>query len=267
MATDRISTEGLTRTIADIAGDVRRAFIAERGEEHDERLLRASMTEVVAEKIDTLERGLHEMFTSPERGEFQQLAGIVERRSLENKITAVEESVELAQEFGDDSVFTGRTVFSKRKMAAMIEYLTAKGHHVYKTSLNKMLFYADLTNFYLTGRGMSGAVYYNRPFGPVADPAGPILSELVNEEKVKVDPRMQTLAAATAEAAEELTDGERKVLDWVAQTYGPMSAGQVSEYSHAEMAYKYTEPNEPIAYAYGQFFKQLPPKDLLQQAK
>ena len=146
-----------------------------------------------------------------------------------------------------------------------MEYLTAKGHHIYKTSLNKLLFYSDLTHFYLFGRGMSGAVYYNRPFGPVADPAGPVLGELIRDERVKVDPRMQTLEAAGDAPAEVLTDEEKKVLDWVADTYGHMSASQISELSHREMAYKYTQPNEPIAYAYGKFFKHLPPKSLLDQ--
>jgi hypothetical protein len=55
----------------------------------------------------------------------------------------------------------------------MIEYLTAKGNHVYKTSLNKLLFYSDLTNYYLLRQGMSGAVYYNRRFGPGSRPGKP----------------------------------------------------------------------------------------------
>ena len=148
-------------------------------------------------------------------------------------------------------------------MGAMIEYLTSKGLDVYKTSLNKLLFYADLTNYYLTGHGMSGAVYYNRRFGPVADPVESVLSELVTLQKINIDPRVHTLSAVEHPRSGELTDNERKVLDWIASSYGSMSAGEVSEYSHNEMAYKFTEPNEPIAYAYAQFLKALPPKDLL----
>src|SRR5947208_2538016 len=175
--------------------------------------------------------------------------------------------VHLAYEFADESVFDGFRAFSKAKLAAMMEYLTGKGHYVYKTSLNKLLFYSDLSFFYLSGRGISGAVYYNRPYGPVADPAEPILSELVREQKVRVVPRTRTLEARpdAAESTKILTGEEIRVLDWVADTYGAMSASAISDLSHREMAYKYTEPNEPIAYAYARFLKNLPPKDLLDQ--
>jgi uncharacterized phage-associated protein len=149
----------------------------------------------------------------------------------------------------------------------MMEYLTGKGHYVYKTSLNKLLFYSDLSFFYLRNHGISGAIYYNRPYGPVADSAEPILSELIREEKVKVIPRTRSLeaGAGAAESVDILTDEERRVLDWVADTYGDMSASAISDLSHREMAYKYTDPNEPIAYAYAKFLKHLPARDLLDQ--
>jgi uncharacterized phage-associated protein len=207
-----------------------------------------------------------EMFTTPGRREYQELMAVLARNAPAAKAAVeVEEMAHLAQEFGDESVFEGYRPFSKAKLAAMMEYLTAKGHHVYKTSLNKLLFYSDLTYFYFHGRGISGAVYYNRPFGPVADPAGPVLSELIRENRINVEPRMQTLEAGTAPDANLLSDDEKRVLDWVADTYGHMSASEISELSHREMAYKYTQPNEPIAYAYGKFFKHLPPREMLDQ--
>ena len=264
MRTHEFSTNGLSRRIADVAGDVKRALQAERGEEYDEQLIERLIRGLVAKKLDALEEDIREMFTSPARPEFGELVPALEEHRLDERAEAVVESVELAHEYGDDSVFTGRRAFSKGRLEAMIEYLTSRGHHVYKTSLNKLLFYSDLTNFYLTGQGMSGAVYHNRPFGPVADPASVVLDELVNAGKVNVSDRTKTLEAASVDGT-ALTDADRKVLDWVAETYGPMSAGRVSEFSHNELAYKHTEPNEPIAYAYAQFFKRLPPKDLLDQ--
>lgn len=258
-----LSLDRLSKRITSIARDVRDVFRAEMGAEYDVAFVEDAMRQVVEGKIDDIEEGLREMFTSPGRSEFQQLASVLENSAVDRKAAAVVEKVALAQEFGDDSVFTGRRVFSKQKLAGMIEYLTAKGHTVYKTSLNKLLFYSDLTAFYLRNQGISGAVYHNRPYGPVADPAAPLLNELVTEQKISILPRTQTLEATDMSDVDTLSDDDRKVLDWVADTYGAMSAGQVSEYSHREMAYKYTDANEPIAYAYAQFFKQLPPKDLL----
>jgi uncharacterized phage-associated protein len=238
----------------------------EKGEDYDPRLIEDSLRFCVANALDRLEESMLEMFTTPGRREFEELAGILEKNSAVSQAAVeVEEMVYLAEEFGDTSLFEGFRPFSKTKLAAMIEYLTGKGHHVYKTSLNKLLFYSDLTYFYLRSQGMSGAVYHNRPFGPVADPAETILTELISTERVNVVPRTKTLEAATASTnpPATLTDDEIKVLDWVAETYGHMSASEISALSHREMAYKFTEPNEPIAYAYGKFFKHLPPKDLL----
>lgn len=262
MDTNELSLKRLSRRIGEVAPAARRVLKDERGETYDERMVAASMRDLIAGKLETLEDDVGEMFTSPARPEFHELAATLERHSLKRPASAVVDAVQLAHEFDDESVFAGKRVFSKEKLAAMIEYLTSRGHHVYKTSLNKLLFYADLTSFFLAGHGMSGAVYYNRRFGPVADPVSPVLTELVADGKVRIDPRMQTLATQSPDV-DTLSDTDVKVLDWVAETYGRMSAGEISEYSHNEMAYKYTEPNEPIAYAYARFLKLLPPKDLL----
>ena len=268
MRIDRFSTERLSKRIRSIVGQVQKAFRQETGEHYDERLVEDAMTHCVAAELDRLEENMLEMFTTPGRREYEELSRVLAKNApLAKAAVAVAENASLAKEFGDESVFEGYRPFSKTKLAAMMEYLTGKGHHIYKTSLNKLLFYSDLTYFYLQGRGISGAIYYNRPFGPVADPAGPVLNELVRDDRVRVDPRMQTLEAAdpTQGSPGSLTDEERKVLDWVAETYGHMGASEISELSHREMAYKYTQPNEPIAYAYGKFFKHLPPKTLLDQ--
>jgi len=262
MGNDGLSTDSLVRKIGLIADDVQTAMKREKGEEYDRRLIEDSMRRCLEYKLDAIEENMHELFTSPGTREFSQLATMLEQSRLEESAVEVGEAVELAQEFGDDSVFTGRRIFAKSKMAAMIEYLTSKGNHIYRTSLNKLLFYSDLTNYYLLGQGISGAVYYNRRFGPVADPASSILSELVNTEKIRIEPRLHTLEAA-AGSDDVLSDQEKKVLDWVSDTYGKMSASEISEFSHLEMAYKFTEPNEAIAYEYGKFFKKLPPRSLI----
>jgi uncharacterized phage-associated protein len=264
METDEISTAGLTQKIGAIVGRVQRAFRDETGETYDDRLVEDGMRAFVADRLERLEEGLLEIFTSPERPEFHELAALIrERQPLSDAAVEVEELVHVAQEYGDESVFEGFRPFSKPKMAAMMEYLTGKGHYVYKTNLNKLLFYTDLSYFYLRGTGMSGAVYYNRPYGPVADPAELVLNELISNGHVNVVPRTKSLEAAEGIEGGNLSDDEKKMLDWVADTYGEMSATDISNLSHREMAYKYTEPNEPIAYAYGKFLKHLPPRDLL----
>ncbi|MEQ1643810.1 MAG: Panacea domain-containing protein [Pyrinomonadaceae bacterium] len=264
MMSGELSADGLVARIDAIVGNVQKAFREETGVQFEPQLVEDSMVKIVGDELARIEDNLLEMFTSPHRREFHELATLLERnRELYAGPAQVENEVAVALEHNDESVFEGHRPYSHTKYAAMMEYLTGKGIHVYKTSLNKLLFYSDLTMFYLTNHGISGAVYHNRPFGPVADSAEPLLNSLVAKEKVQIDPRLKTYVANDGELSAALSPEEKKVLDWVAATYGDMKASEISEHSHREMAYKFTQPNEPIAYAYGKFFERLPPKDLL----
>jgi len=264
MDLDELSVEGLRRRLAELVGEVQLAFRREMGVTYDDRLIADAMAHCLAHKLDRIEEGMLEMFTTPRRAEYHELTMLLERHAPEVRTAIeIEEAAHLAQEYGDESVFTGHRTFSPSKYAAMMSYLTSKGHYVYKTSLNKLLFYTDLTYYYLSGKGMSGAVYANRPYGPVAEPAGPLLNALIERGEIVVDPRMKTLTASDTAATDMLNEDERKVLDWVAETYGGMKAGEISGFSHNEHAYKFTEPNELIAYDYAKVFKKLPPRDFL----
>lgn len=249
------------RSIDGVVGDVRQFLKNERGLEVPENLIREGMAGVLYSKFDLLAEDLREMFTSPQRDEVRELERILLREAAA-KAALMQEAVQPASEAVEHSVFSGQRVFSAEKLGAMIEYLSSKGRHIYKTNLNKLLFYSDLTAFYLRGAGMSGAVYLNRPYGPVADPAAEILDNLIEAGRVTVADRTKHFKSA-GESSEHLDGDEIKVLDWVLDTYGRMGAGEISELSHTERAYKDTRANEPIAYAYAQFLKHLPPKSIL----
>lgn len=265
MRTDEFSTADLSARVLEVVGPVQAAFRRETGEDYDERLVEIAIRTCILRAIDRLRENMLEMFTTPGRAEYEELRNLLERNAAAaESAVEVEEMAHLAKEYGDESIFEGFTTYSNTKMAAMIEYLVAKGQYVYRTSLNKLLFYSDLTNYYLTGHGISGAVYDNRPYGPVAAPASPVLNELISKDRIKVDPRTHCLQASVKDiSTDALSDAERRVLDWVIVTYGSMNASAISGLSHTEMAYRFTDPNEPIAYGYAKFLKYLPPADLL----
>ena len=245
------------RSIDGVVGDVKQFLKNERGLECPENLIREGMADVLYTKFDLLAEDLREMFTSPQRDEVRELERILVRES-----TATAAVMQKVVEPAEQSVFSGQRAFSAEKLGAMMEYILSKGRTVYKTNLNKLLFYSDLTAFYLRGSGMSGAVYLNRQYGPVADPAAEVLEDLIQTSRVTIAERTKHFVTA-GESSELLDNDEIKVLDWVVDTYGEMGAGEISELSHTERAYKDTKPNEPIAYAYAQFLKHLPPKTLL----
>ncbi|NOT47280.1 MAG: SocA family protein [Acidobacteria bacterium] len=248
------------RSIDKVVGDVRRFLKDERGLDVPQNRIREGMADVLYRKFDLLVEDLGEIFTSPQREEVRELEHILlNSLPVGHSAAAVQPALEKSPEV---SVFSGERAFSGEKLAAMMEYILSKGRNVYKTNLNKLLFYSDMTAFYLRGVGMSGSVYLNRPFGPVADPAADVLEDLIESGCVTIAERTKHFEAS-AVPSQLLDDGDVKVLDWVLDNYGEMGAAEISELSHTERAYKDTRPNEPIAYKYAQFFHTLPPETLL----
>lgn len=248
------------RSINKVVGDVRRFLKDERGLDVSQNRIREGMADVLYRKFDLLVEDLGEIFTSPQREEVRELEEVLLKSvPVGHSAAAVQPAREKSPEV---SVFSGEKAFSAEKLGVMMEYILSKGRTVYKTNLNKLLFYADLTAFYLRGSGMSGSVYLNRPYGPVADPAADVLEGLIQSGRVKIAERTKHFETS-AGTSELLDEGEVKVLDWVLDTYGEMGAAEISELSHSERAYKDTRPNEPIAYKYAQFFHTLPPETLL----
>lgn len=263
MIRERISAEPLAGKIRDIASNVASTIKTETGKEYRRELVEKSIRACISNYLERIGDDMLEVFTSPQSNEFKELTSVLERSSRELAKDLVPTTETLSE-----GVFAGNKAYSREKLSAMIAYVAAKGQNLYKTSLNKLLFYSDLSFFFLREHGISGAVYYNRPFGPVAEEAAPILEELIRSEIVTVDPRTQTLQTVRPdEVTHALSDDEKRVIDWVVDTFGSMTASTISDYSHNEKAYKFTRPNEPIAYAYAKFLQKLPPAELLRSDK
>ena len=240
-----------TAEMNEVVDDVQHFFKTERGSEYSADQIRNGIQKILASKLDMLAEDLSEMFTTPRSDETRELAQMLAKTSPARtpvKGEVAEEAV---------SVFNGQRKFSAAKLSAMMEYLLSKGRFIYKTNLNKLLFYSDMTAFYLNGHGISGSVYLNRPFGPVADPAAKVLDDLIESGKVKIAEGTKHFIAEYS-PSDLLDDREIEVLDWVLKTYGEMGAREISDWSHAERAYKDTKANEPIAYEYAKFLKTLP---------
>jgi hypothetical protein len=157
-------------------------------------------------------------------------------------------------------VFTGHRVFSFEKLAAMTAYIARHGRNVYKTKLNKLLFYCDFVNYHLNGVSISGARYVHLPFGPVPDRYEQTLKnlEMIGTLQISKGRGFELISAGDDPLPDTLSQQERATIDWVLERFGSMSASEISEYSHRERAYKDTRPGECIAYEYAKFFQSLP---------
>jgi uncharacterized phage-associated protein len=236
-------------------------------QEHSVETVAMALQRWLDQRFDIVLEEVTELLTHPGSHEASEFAQILER--IESPASdVVPETVQIS---ADElhPMFSGNRALSADRLAAMMGYFASKGVELYKTKLNKLLFYADLTGYYLTGRGISGAQYVNLPYGPVPDRFEDMIDHAANLGAIETvtmpdrDPSVRGIRPG-ADMLDVLDDADRKVLDWVIENYGSLSTSAITDLSHDERAYKDTRPGERIAYAYAQFLKKLPPKDLLE---
>ena len=246
----------------DLVENIQAHFKKESHVEYPREVIERSLTAWLEQRYDRMLEQLGEIVTTPHLAEAQEFRQLLDANNSAHAPAAEMAAVEAAT---DASVFTGGAVFSPSKLGAMISYLASRGHDIYKTNLNKLLFYSDLTAYYLYGSGISGAIYLNRPFGPVPNGVENILEDLASQGDItrvdmpEVGQNAQRIFSEHVPSP-QLSPDEIRVLDWVLDNYGHMSASELSELSHKEKAYKFTRPLEPIAYEYAKFFNKLPAK-------
>jgi len=233
-------------------------------EEFARKYALAEITEALWEwfrgSVAALTADAAEAITTPGREESREF------RSALRKIHETSREAEVARtRESESSVFTGFRPFSADRLAAMALYVAEKGKDIYKTKLNKLLFYSDFVNFHLHGRSISGAKYIHVPFGPVPRNYGEVLEKLEEAGRVRLIPAGVSAVLVKpikkAEAPAELEPEEKATIDWVLANYGAMSASEIVEASHREKAYRFTRPGEEISYKYSAFLETLPRAD------
>jgi uncharacterized phage-associated protein len=244
----------------------RTAALAERLSEYYSRETGVPYPRQVVEKAisDWLEVRLREtiddladVLTTPSRDEAREF-----RRSLDRAMSAAGLTGWKRSERSQSPIFQGLQPFSAEKLGAMVDHFARRGSQIYKTKLNKLLFYADFTNYYLHGRSISGARYVHLPYGPVPDRYETLLHSLASSGTIDVikGESFEMIKGGERPCETQLTHEEQQTLDWVLQQYGSLSSKAISELSHREKAYRFTKQGEEIAYEYAKFFINLPEK-------
>jgi Protein of unknown function (DUF4065) len=224
----------------------------------------------LAQHMESISDDMEELLLSPGRSEAQALKSILEEMAGAAELNGAESIAAAAEalpvQTANANIFNGYRPFSAERLAAMISYIVSRGHRIYKTKLNKLLFYSDFVNFHLHGRSVSGATYVHLPFGPVPDGYEKLLDEMISANRVGVSTEeigkstadILQAGLAKSKAADLLSPEEIKTVDWVLGAYGKLSTREIVTVSHKEKAYKFTRPNEEIAYAYAKFLEKLP---------
>ena len=158
--------------------------------------------------------------------------------------------------FNNEPNLVGNIDLNLDKISNMIIYFLENCEKVYKTKLNKLLFYADFNTYRKIDKGISGLLYNHLPFGAVPKGINEILSCLNGievEEKEDIDSgytyfKIKALNSFNNNLFNEV---EIKSLEEVAKKFKKFGNKEISEYMHKEVAYLKTNDREPIDYKYG----------------
>ncbi len=126
--------------------------------------------------------------------------------------------------------------------------------NVGKTMICKLLYYSDFNHYEPYEEQMIGETYLKFEHGPVPKHFNQILDELkksnlVLEKAIQVVdfPRIKYIPCITP-SLKILHQREKKVIDNVMDQLLNKSAKDISEYSHNDIPWRVTEPNEVIDY-------------------
>lgn len=162
------------------------------------------------------------------------------------------------------SVFSGARQFSLSRISAMSVFLIDRGHGLCKTRLTKLLFYCDFVHYSLYGRSISGATYVRGLAGP----------ELFGYERILKTMAFMGVVGRSADNEQVVEVRDDSLLDrlmilefvtmqWVWSTYGPMTAGEITEHACRESVHRFTCLDNPIAYEYARMLQRLPDESVL----
>lgn len=177
---------------------------------------------------------------------------------IEKNKNNVWESLFIEQIFsqGKPTEYTGYRKPSLERIAMIIAYFSEHINDLWKTKLNKLLFYSDFLNYRRTGYSISGIAYRAIPFGPVPAEYDKLYVKLKDDEFAKIDfvefengNYGETIKAIKKFEDDAFTENELATLKDIVVKFAPCNASKIVSISHKEKAWRENEPgHELISY-------------------
>ncbi|MFC1946088.1 type II TA system antitoxin MqsA family protein [Chloroflexota bacterium] len=172
---------------------------------------------------------------------------------LRKSSLSLERAIELILSRDEPSIFNGYTKANLVKLCNAILFLCKEG--VWKTKLNKLLFYMDFKHFKEYTVPITGMQYVHMPYGPCPNYYDVILAWLQSEQ-------LLTKNEVTFESGDSgdtyitnrdpdlsvFKSNELDTMGYVKTYFKNFTAGKVTEFSHEEDGYKSTEQGDFIPF-------------------
>lgn len=152
--------------------------------------------------------------------------------------------------------FTGNKSFDLNKLFNLILFF-CRENGVFKTKLNKLLFYADFAHFKKYGVSITGVRYVRLSYGPVPENFGLFYNLLfergdinINEVVFSEDVGGDQLVTIHEPELSQFTDAELDTITYVKEHFKSATSSAITELSHEERGYKETPDKGYISYLF-----------------
>ncbi|MBN1078303.1 type II TA system antitoxin MqsA family protein [Clostridium botulinum] len=181
------------------------------------------------------------------------------KSSKRNMINSLLE-LELSHE---EDILNGFRKFDLERVENLISYIASKVDNLYKTSLNKYLWYIDFENFKENVRSITGLRYVKQQYGPVIENKGyEKIIELLDEKFYKEETEDVYSNSIKAKIISKnnydmsiYTEDEIEVIDYVIEKFKNLSGSKISDESHKEKGWIDNNINNIISYDYADELK------------
>lgn len=158
------------------------------------------------------------------------------------------------------SIYNGFREFDLDRLENLIGYIASRVNDLYKTSLNKYLWYMDFLNYKNTLKSITGLRYIRYTYGPIIE--GKNYELILNlDSKFEKEDREINYNIRTKIHSKNNYDlslfskDEIQVIDRVIELLKDKNATNISDLSHEERAWIETKDNELISYEYAHDLK------------
>mgnify|MGYP000901081334 CR=1 FL=1 len=181
------------------------------------------------------------------------------KSSKKNIITSLLE-LELSHE---EDISNGFRKFDLERVENLISYIASKVDNLYKTSLNKYLWYIDFENFKENVRSITGLRYVKQQYGPVIENKGyekiiDLLDDKFYKEETEDVYSNSTKVKIISKNNYDIsiyTEDEIEVINYVIERFKNLSCSQISDESHKEKGWIDNNINNIISYDYADELK------------
>lgn len=156
------------------------------------------------------------------------------------------------------SIYNGFRRFDIEKFMGAVEFFCS-GEGIYRTKLNKLLYFADKLHFERYSVSLTGTQYAHAPYGPVPNDYKTIIGIMEDELSIIESQEIvfpgqeyigELINSQTNTHMGTLNNSEIDILENVMHIFGEKSSHELSDISHKELGYMNTNKGELIPFVF-----------------